>query len=115
VVELAASHTAQPLPDGLGDRVHLLTEGNPLFVDEVMRLLGAQGALARPDALASRRLPVPAAVREAIGCRLEGLEAAVVDALEVAAVIGSEFRLDTLALSRSCPGRSGPTGSPTPS
>lgn len=97
VLELAARTSARDLPAALVDRLHALTEGNPLFVDEVMRLLDAQGALATHGALDGARLPVPDAVRETIARRLEPLHPAVARTLTAAAVIGIEFRLDTLA------------------
>jgi hypothetical protein len=101
VLALASAQTAAALPPRLVDRLHALTEGNPLFVDEVMRLVAGQGALveafAAPAALGSARVPVPDAVRETIRRRLAPLEPAVVQALTAAAVIGPEFDLEALA------------------
>jgi DNA-binding SARP family transcriptional activator len=97
VVELTAAQSPQQLPGPLIDRLYALTEGNPLFVDEVMRMLDAQGALAASEVLDSGRLPIPAAVRHTVGRRLDALEPAVVHAMTAASVIGAEFRLDTLA------------------
>jgi tetratricopeptide (TPR) repeat protein len=94
VQELAAAHAPDTSPR-LVERLHALTEGNPLFVDEVMRLLVAEGALAS-GALAAGRLPVPDGVRETIRRRLDPLAPEVVDALRTAAVIGPEFALEML-------------------
>jgi DNA-binding SARP family transcriptional activator len=96
VHELAQAGSAPPLPRRLIDRVHAVTEGNPLFVDEMMRLLSVQADSGDPG-LAAGRLPMPAAVRETISRRFEPLAPGVLQALTVAAVIGSKFRLDVLA------------------
>jgi hypothetical protein len=97
VEELAAAHSPDAHSRHLIERLHALTEGNPLFVDEVMRLLVAEGALAGPDALARGRLPVPDGVRETIRRRLDPLAPEVVDTLKTAAVIGPQFALEVLA------------------
>ncbi|MDA0181680.1 AAA family ATPase [Solirubrobacter phytolaccae] len=91
---LAASLAPGVTSARLVERLHRLTDGNPLFVDEVLRLLAARGALDAPNAL---RLPVPRAMRDTIRRRLEPLAPEVVDTLTTAAVIGPEFRLETLA------------------
>jgi hypothetical protein len=96
VRQLATPQAPEAPPPRLVDRVHALTEGNPLFVDEVMRLLAAEGALSAPDALASGRLPVPDGVRKTIRRRLDPLQPEVARALTAAAVIGPQFRLETL-------------------
>jgi tetratricopeptide (TPR) repeat protein len=80
--------------------VHRETEGNPFFVDEIVHLLVAEGALERRDATVPRRLPVPQGVREAIRRRLAPLPAPCRDALTLASVVGREFGLG--ALQRAC-------------
>src|SRR5213594_357795 len=80
--------------------VHRETEGNPFFVDEVVHLLVAEGALEGRDASIPRRLPVPQGVREAIRRRLAPLPAPCRDALTLASVVGREFGL--AALQRAC-------------
>ena len=78
------------------------TEGNPLFVGEVVRLLAEEGKLdRRPDA--SWRLSIPQGVRQVIGRRMQLLSPECTEALVLASVLGREFRLD--ALERLC-GRS---------
>jgi tetratricopeptide (TPR) repeat protein len=72
-----------------------LTEGNPFYSDEVVRLLVSQGRLDRP--LGDRvRLPLPDGVRDAIRRRLAPLRGEVREALEVAAIEGRDFHLTTL-------------------
>ena len=93
VRELAVARSGPDPPAWLIDRLHGLTEGNPLFVDELIRLATAEGA---PGALSSRGFRVPEGVRETIRRRLVPLELATVRVLTVASVIGPEFGLDTL-------------------
>ena len=74
--------------------IHHATEGNPFFVDEVVRLLSAEGRLDSEAQVAGLR--IPDGVRETIRHRLAPLPDRVRILLLTAAVIGREFRLDTL-------------------
>src|ERR1051326_3473986 len=76
------------------------TEGNPFFVDEIVRLLVAEGALEREGEWSPARLPVPQGVRVAIRRRVAPLPAPCRDALTLASVIGREF--DLACLERAC-------------
>lgn len=96
VAEVAAARAPVAPTAALVERLHTLTEGNPLFVDEVVRLLTAEGALAAPGGVASGRLPLPEGVRETIRRRLDPLNEGVVRTLAAAAVIGPEFPLGML-------------------
>jgi tetratricopeptide (TPR) repeat protein len=71
-----------------------LTEGNPFYSDEVVRLLVAQGRLDRP--VGDRGPVLPDSVRDAIRRRLLPLRAEVLETLEAAAVQGRDFDLTTL-------------------
>ena len=73
--------------------LHTLTEGNPFYSDEVVRLLVAQGRIDQP---LGERLPLPDGVRDAIRRRLLPLRPEVLEALKVAAVEGRDFQLATL-------------------
>ncbi len=95
LIERAAGH---PAPEGLVQIVHRETDGNPFFVDEVLRVLAAEGALDHP-AEATRGFPVPQGIREAIRRRLAPLSAACSELLTLASVIGREFELGSLARS----------------
>ncbi len=70
--------------------VHRVTEGNPFFADEIVRLLAAEGRLQSPEALGAK-LRLPDGVREAIRCRLSPLPEKCQELLTVAAVAGHEF------------------------
>ena len=85
-----------PIPPQLITAVHRASAGNPFFADELVQLLVAQGRL-HDDSAASRPLPLPDGVRDAIRRRLDPLEPPVLEALGAAAVIGGEFGLHTLA------------------
>jgi hypothetical protein len=76
--------------------VHRETEGNPLFVTEVVRLLEAEGRLAHPEDAFAGTIIIPQAVREVIGRRLSRLSPACNRVLTLAAVIGREFSLNTM-------------------
>ena len=95
ITQLVNAHTGGGARPSFVRRVAELTQGNPLFVDEIMRMLVAEGRLAEAQAPAS--LPLPEGVRETIQRRLEPLDPAVRRLLTIASVIGVEFDLDTLA------------------
>jgi DNA-binding SARP family transcriptional activator len=78
----------------LAPAVHAETEGNPLFVGEIVRLLAAERRLDEP---ATAPLEIPQSVREVIGRRLRHLSDDCVGLLTYASVLGREFDLDALA------------------
>ena len=85
-------------PAELVGAVHAQTEGNPLFVTEVVRLLTQEGELT-PERLSggeSWSIRIPEGVREVIGRRLDRLSNRCNETLAVASVIGREFGLDQL-------------------
>jgi hypothetical protein len=81
-------------PERVVRAIHAATEGNPFFVDEVVRLLSAEGRL--DDAAHVAAVRIPDGVRETIRHRLEPLPESTRELLCTASVIGREFRLDTL-------------------
>jgi DNA-binding SARP family transcriptional activator len=78
----------------LAPALHAETEGNPLFVGEILRLLAAEHRLDEP---AAGPLAIPQSVREVIGRRLRHLSYRCNELLVLAAVLGREFDLDALA------------------
>jgi DNA-binding SARP family transcriptional activator len=91
-IELASE--VEPVP-GLVATIAAETEGNPLFVGEIVRLLAADGRLAQPAA-ALGRLTIPETVREVIGRRLSRLSPDCRETLGLASVLGREFALNVL-------------------
>ena len=76
--------------------VHRETDGNPFLMDEIVRLLVAEGALERTDAASAARFPVPQGVLAVIGRRLAPLPPPCREALALAAVAGRDFELGVL-------------------
>jgi DNA-binding SARP family transcriptional activator len=81
--------------DQLARAIHRETEGNPLFVSELVRLLAAEGRL-EELVVAPSLSPIPEGIREVIGHRLRRLSGDCKRMLSEAAVLGREFRLDAL-------------------
>jgi DNA-binding SARP family transcriptional activator len=82
-------------PESLVNAVHSETEGNPLFVGEVVRLLASEGRLSdAPDV--GRRLQIPPGLHELIVRRLRGLSKECRRLLTLACVLGREFSLQAL-------------------
>jgi eukaryotic-like serine/threonine-protein kinase len=75
--------------------LHEETEGNPLFVGEMVRLLSVEGA--RLESGAELRLAIPQSIRDVIARRLTHLSQECNRLLVLAAVLGREFALDALA------------------
>jgi len=105
-IEIAAGTTP---PQGLVSVVHTQTEGNPLFVTEVVRLLvqegeltadiGRGGSRTAPTGIDSESwtIRIPEGVREVIGRRLNRLSQRCNETLTIASIIGREFELRQLA------------------
>jgi len=83
-------------PTALVEAVYRETEGNPFFVNEVVRLLVADGRLEHPEQVTSWSVTIPQSVREVVGRRLDHLSEACNRVLTVASVIGREFDLRVL-------------------
>ena len=85
-------------PAGLVQAVHTQTEGNPLFVTEVVRLLVQEGELGGGQSgdRESWTVRIPEGVREVIGRRLDRLTERCNETLTIASVIGRDFTLDQL-------------------
>jgi len=85
-------------PQGMVEAVYRQTEGNPLFVTEVVRLLVQEGDLTQERAgqRDSWSVRIPEGVREVIGRRLDRLSERCNETLTIASVIGREFTLGHL-------------------
>jgi DNA-binding SARP family transcriptional activator/tetratricopeptide (TPR) repeat protein len=91
-VDATAGSLASPQ---LIQALHKETEGNPLFIGEIVRLLSVEGVKATPGR--DIRLVIPQTVRDVIARRLSHLSDACDRILVVASVLGREFALDALA------------------
>ncbi|MCH7810957.1 MAG: tetratricopeptide repeat protein, partial [Chloroflexi bacterium] len=83
-------------PAALVEAVYRETEGNPFFVNEVVRLLVADGRLDKPEDVTSWSVTIPQGVREVVGRRLDHLSEECNQVLTMASVIGRDFALRTL-------------------
>jgi tetratricopeptide (TPR) repeat protein len=94
VRDLIEERSGRSPTDALVSAIHRSTEGNPFFVDEVVRLLAAEGRLEKgvPD----DKLPLPEGVRGLIAKRLEPLPDPARSLLAIASVVGRDFRVSTL-------------------
>jgi len=102
--ELLASCAGRELKHDASALLHRETDGNPLFLGELLRHLVETGVLSRfegeqLDADGLGALDLPQGVRNVITRRLRRLPELVNDVLRVAAVIGPEFDAETLARS----------------
>ncbi|MDO8615442.1 MAG: protein kinase [Dehalococcoidia bacterium] len=83
-------------PEALVAAVYQETEGNPFFVNEIVRLLVADGRLEKPEEVASWSVTIPQGVREVVGRRLDHLSQDCNRVLTIGSVIGREFGLRAL-------------------
>ncbi|MGH2398152.1 MAG: ATP-binding protein, partial [bacterium] len=96
----AIFQSRQPVSEEFRGLIYKETEGNPFFVEEVLKHLVEVGALyiveGRWERKEIREIEVPQSVREVIGRRLERLSSEGVEALTVASVIGRKFDFELL-------------------
>jgi DNA-binding SARP family transcriptional activator len=95
VAEYLSRSTNSAPSGGLAAQIHAETEGNPLFVAEVARLLQGAGML-DPGTTVSR-LGIPQGVQDVIGRRLRCLSPGSLRVLTAASILGREFSLGALA------------------
>jgi hypothetical protein len=91
------------LPEQLRARIVARSEGNPLFVEEFVRMLIEEGRLVRdqdawraagPDSLDVR---VPESIQALIAARLDALTPAEKELLHAASIVGEEWELGQVA------------------
>jgi class 3 adenylate cyclase/tetratricopeptide (TPR) repeat protein len=89
------------LPEGLAERVLETTDGNPLFLGEMLRMLVDDGVLHRDGgawtAPTADAIPVPPTINALLGARLQRLRPAERTVVERAAVIGHQFPREAVA------------------
>jgi tetratricopeptide (TPR) repeat protein len=99
---IAAVLGLDSISDEFAQLVHRETEGNPFFVEEVIKSLIEQGQIYREGDTWERKtlgeMAVPQSVKEAIGRRLNRLNAACIEVLHTAAALGKVFEFAELAI-----------------
>jgi len=96
---LVASWAGQHAPDTLTRMIHGRTEGNPFFVEEILRHLAETNAMYDDDGRLRDDLTpagIPEGVKEMINRRLSRLSERSNSVLTIASVIGREFGIDAL-------------------
>jgi eukaryotic-like serine/threonine-protein kinase len=82
--------------------VHKETEGNPFFVEEVLKSLIEQGAVRRAEGKWTRdeitELSIPQSMKAAIGSRLDRVSPECNEVLRAAAVVGKIFDFEKLVV-----------------
>ncbi|MFQ6026140.1 MAG: AAA family ATPase [Dehalococcoidia bacterium] len=96
VEQLIQRASAVSPPPGLSVTIHQRTEGNPLFVTEIVRMLPVAGLGDGQDHIIS----IPEGVRDAIGRRLNRLSEGCNQILTTASVAGREFDFKLLSALR---------------
>ena len=96
VEDYVATATGHVLPPEIHRTVYMKCGGNPLFLQESVRLLTARCDAEGVESLCTDDIRVPGVARDVLRGRLSGLSAGVCEALETACVIGQEFELPVL-------------------
>jgi DNA-binding SARP family transcriptional activator/tetratricopeptide (TPR) repeat protein len=102
VAELIASHAGHGATAGVVSAVHEQTDGNPFFVEEVMRHLIETGFVSEYEGrwsadLTADEIGVPEGVKDVLETRLARLSEGCRTVLAQAAVLGREFSFEVLA------------------
>ena len=101
VQSFIAAAAGTTTPHWFARTLHRQTEGNPLFLREIVRFLEQQGILtaelSAPEAIVPPVIRIPEGVREVIGRRLNLLSATCNEALAIASVVGRDFSQDILS------------------
>ncbi len=89
----------QAVPRAVLDQVIERADGVPLFVEEVTRMLIESGMLSASAALTAKGpgVAIPTTLRELLTARLDALSPGARDAIQLAAVLGREFRYELLS------------------
>src|SRR5205814_6961661 len=87
--------SGRPLPPAVIEEVIRRTDGVPLFVEEVTRVLLERG-VADGAALDVASLDIPGTLRDLLAARLDALSPSARATAQLAAVLGREFRGDML-------------------
>jgi class 3 adenylate cyclase/tetratricopeptide (TPR) repeat protein len=97
LMEARAEHALEPRGQELARAIHRESEGNPFFIEEILRHLVETGAIYRhegrwvSDAASPDEIGIPEGIREVLGRRLSRLSEATNRILAQGAVLGREF------------------------
>ncbi len=90
--ELVSLRAGQRPSSAFASEIHRETEGNPFFIEEIVRNLVATGLeVGSATASALQRLELPEGVKRMIARRLERLEPRTIEFLRMASVAGRDF------------------------
>jgi tetratricopeptide (TPR) repeat protein len=88
------------IPQGFTNEIFTQTEGNPFFIEEVMRSLEEEGAIHlhgdRYDIDTMKEFNIPSSIKDLIDLRISRLDKDSMDTIRHASVIGREFDFDIL-------------------
>lgn len=105
---LIAARMGQDVSDEFAELVFQHTDGNPLFVQEVLRTLIERGDIYRRDGQWERReltgIEIPESIREVIADRIARLSESAQEALHAASVLGQRFTFEDLLAMSGQPG-----------
>jgi tetratricopeptide (TPR) repeat protein len=91
---------AERVSDRLLELLQVKGDGNPLYVEEILRALSETGRIAIEDGearLTGGEIALPGSIHDIIAARIDRLPEAVKHTLLVAAVVGREFSVPVLA------------------
>jgi hypothetical protein len=98
---LATLFGQETVGEAFAGAIHKETEGNPFFLEEVVKALIEQGQIYRDGnewmSDTAENLAIPQSVKEAIGRRLDRLTPVCLEALHLAAALGKVFNFAELA------------------
>ena len=103
LLEAVAEHDLGEREKRMIGRIYAQSEGNPFFVEEIIRHLVEGDQLRRTEGRwaiteSAENIGIPEGVRETIGRRVARLSDPCRDVLSIAAVVGREFGVDQLEL-----------------
>jgi tetratricopeptide (TPR) repeat protein len=105
---LAAMFGQNEVSPEFSQAIYNETEGNPFFIEEVVKALVDQGQIylenGEWERLEIGELAIPQSIKEAIGRRLDRLSSKTVDVMHHAAFLGKSFLFDELASTSPSPG-----------
>ncbi len=99
--EMIASMLSEKVDDELAEFVHRKAEGNPFFIEEILRALFEEGLFKPQDGKRAWKfddsiIAIPSTIKDLVTRRIDRLSKDAMRAVECAAAIGREFTFDVL-------------------